>query len=175
MNRNRFEGKVALVTGAGSPRGIGRATALALAREGAKVTITDIVADNVKRVVSELTEISQAIGEVADVRNKDQMVRVVKRTTEALGGLDILVNVAGLTRPTLFLDISEEEYDLVLDVNLKGTFLTTQAAVPAMRERWRHNCLSLFSIGAKRRWRFWHIRLQRGQSRHYGLDQGSCS
>ena len=51
--RNRFEGKVALVTGAGSPRGIGRATALALAKEGAKVTITDIVADNVKRVVSE--------------------------------------------------------------------------------------------------------------------------
>src|SRR5947199_6477196 len=81
--RNRFEGKVALVTGAGSPRGIGRATALALAREGAKVTITDIVANNVKRVVSELEEISQAIGEVADVRNKDQMVRVVKRTTEA--------------------------------------------------------------------------------------------
>ena len=86
MNRNRFEGKVALVTGAGSPRGIGRATALALAREGAKVAITDIVADNVKRVVSELTEVSQAIGEVADVRDKDQMVRVVKRTTETFGG-----------------------------------------------------------------------------------------
>jgi NAD(P)-dependent dehydrogenase (short-subunit alcohol dehydrogenase family) len=69
VNRNRFEGKVAFVTGAGSPRGIGRATALALAREGANVTITDIVADNVKRVMSELTEISQAIGEVADVRD----------------------------------------------------------------------------------------------------------
>ena len=86
MNRNRFEGKVALVTGAGSPRGIGRATALALAREGAKVTITDILADNVKRVVSELTEINQAIGEVADVRDKDQMLRVIKRTTETFGG-----------------------------------------------------------------------------------------
>ena len=120
---NRFAGKVALVTGAGSPRGIGRATALALAREGANVTITDIVADNVQRVVAELNELTQANGEVADVRDKDQMVQVVKRTTEAYGGLDILVNVAGLTRPTLFLDISEEEYDLVLDVNLKGTFL----------------------------------------------------
>src|SRR5260221_4770713 len=130
--RNRFEGKVALVTGAGSLRGIGRATALALAREGARVTITDIVADNVKRVVSELTEISQAMGGEADVRNKDQMVRVVKIKTEAFGGLDILVNVAGLTRPTLFLDISEEEYDLGLDVNFKGTFLSSQAAVPAM-------------------------------------------
>ena len=146
--RNRFEGKVALVTGAGSPRGIGRATALALAKEGAKVTITDIVADNVKRVVSELTEINQAIGEVADVRNKDQMVQVVERTKEAFGGLDILVNVAGLTRPTLFLDVSEEEYDLVLDV--KGTFLTTQAAVPAMLERGGGAIVSLSSVSGQR-------------------------
>src|SRR5205809_7222846 len=92
VNRNRFEGKVALVTGAGSPRGIGRATALALAREGTKVAITDIVAGSVKRVVSELNEISQAIGEVADVRNKDQMVQMVGRTVEQFGGLDILVN-----------------------------------------------------------------------------------
>src|SRR5256885_13076352 len=148
--RNRFEGKVALVTGAGSPRGIGRATALALAREGAKVTITDIVADNVKRVVSELEEISQAIGEVADVRNKDQMVQVVKRTTDTFGGLDILVNVAGLTRPTLFLDVSEEEYNLVLDVNLKGTFLTTQAAVPALLERGGGAIVSLSSVSGQR-------------------------
>src|SRR5256714_4870453 len=148
--RNRFEGKVALVTGAGSPRGIGRATALALAREGAKVTITDIVADNVKKVVSELNEISQAIGEVADVRNKNQMVQVVRRTVEQFGGLDILVNNAGLTRPTLFLDISEEEYDLVLDVNLKGTFLTTQAAVPALLERGGGAIVSLSSVSGQR-------------------------
>src|SRR5437660_5052290 len=97
VNRKRFEGKVALVTGAGSPRGIGRATALALAREGAKVAVTDIVADNVQRVVAELNEISQAIGEVADVRNKQQMIQVVKKTVEAFGGLDILVNNDGLT------------------------------------------------------------------------------
>jgi NAD(P)-dependent dehydrogenase (short-subunit alcohol dehydrogenase family) len=147
---NRFAGKVALVTGAGSQRGIGRATALALAREGAKVTITDIVADNVQRVVAELTEISQAIGEVADVRDKEQMARVVKKTTETFGGLDILVNVAGLTRPTLFLDTTEEEYDLLLDVNLKGTFLTTQAAVPAMLERGGGSIVSLSSVSGER-------------------------
>src|SRR5690348_13251001 len=116
---NRFEGKVALVTGAASPRGIGRATALALAREGAKVVITDIVSEGVQQVVVELNEISQSFGEVADVRDKARMVQVVKKATETYGGLDILVNVAGLTRPTPFLDISEEEYDLVLDVNLK--------------------------------------------------------
>jgi len=135
MLKNRFEGKVALVTGAGSRRGIGRATALALVEEGAKVAITDITPEGVQQVVSELNSIGQSIGEVADVRDKAAMVQVVKKTTEAFGGLDILVNIAGLTRPTLFLDISEEEYDLVLDVNLKGTFLTTQAAVPALLER----------------------------------------
>ncbi len=147
---NRFAGKVALVTGAGSRRGIGRGTALALAREGAKVAITDIVPEGVKQVVAELNEISQAIGEVADVRNKDAMVQVVKKTVEAFGGLDILVNVAGLTRPTKFLEISEEEYDLVLDVNLKGTFLTTQAAVPALLERGGGAIVSLSSVSGQR-------------------------
>jgi NAD(P)-dependent dehydrogenase (short-subunit alcohol dehydrogenase family) len=147
---NRFTGKVALVTGAGSPRGIGRATALALAQEGAKIMITDIVAENVKRVVAELNAISPALGEVADVRDKQAMVQVVKKTTEQFGGLDILINVAGLTRPTLFLDISEEEYDLVLDVNLKGTFLTTQAAVPALLERGGGVIVSLASVSGQR-------------------------
>jgi NAD(P)-dependent dehydrogenase (short-subunit alcohol dehydrogenase family) len=146
----RFDGKIALITGAGSRRGIGRATALALAREGAKICITDIVPESVKSVVVELNEISQAIGEVADVRNKAQMVQVVKKTTDTFGGLDILVNVAGLTRPTQFLDISEEEYDLVLDVNLKGTFLTTQAAVPAILQRGAGAIVSLSSVSGER-------------------------
>lgn len=147
---NRFEGKVALVTGAGSQRGIGRGTALALAREGANITITDIVADNVQRVTSELNTINHAIGEVADVRDKSAMLHVVKKTVETFGGLDILVNVAGLTRPTPFLDVTEEEYDLVLDVNLKGTFLTTQAVVPAMLERGSGTIISLASVSGQR-------------------------
>jgi NAD(P)-dependent dehydrogenase (short-subunit alcohol dehydrogenase family) len=147
---NKFEGKVALVTGAGSRRGIGRATALALVREGAKVAITDVVADGVKQVVAELNEIGQAIGEVADVRNKEQMVQVVKRIVAEFGGVDILVNNAGLTRPTLFLDITEEEYDLVVDVNLKGTFLTTQAVVPALLERGGGAIVSLSSVSGQR-------------------------
>ncbi len=147
---NRFEGKVALVTGAGSQRGIGRATALALAREGARIAITDVAADGVKQVVAELNEISQAIGEVADVRNKEQMVQVVKRIVAEFGGVDILVNNAGLTRPTSFLAITEEEYDLVVDVNLKGTFLTTQAVVPAMLERGGGAIVSLSSVSGQR-------------------------
>jgi NAD(P)-dependent dehydrogenase (short-subunit alcohol dehydrogenase family) len=147
---NRFTGKVALVTGAGSPRGIGRGTALALAKEGAHVVITDIVSESVERVVAELREFSQATGMVADVRNKTTMEQVVKQAVETFGGLDILVNVAGLTRPTAFLDISEQEYDLVLDTNLKGTFLTTQAAVPALLARGGGTIVSLSSVSGQR-------------------------
>lgn len=146
----RFEGKVALVTGAGSRRGIGRATALALLNEGAMVTITDVVPEHVKQVTDELSELGSVLGLVADVRSYAEMERVVRKTTEAFGGLDLLINVAGLTRPTKFLDISEDEYDLVMDVNLKGTFLTTQAATPALLERGGGAIVSLASVSGQR-------------------------
>jgi NAD(P)-dependent dehydrogenase (short-subunit alcohol dehydrogenase family) len=146
----RFEGKVVLVTGAGSERGIGRATALAFAKEGAHVVVTDVVAEGVERVAAELNEHTQAIGAVADVRSKAEMERVVARAVEQFGGLDILINNAGLTRPTKFLDISEGEYDLVVDVNLKGMFMTTQAAVPAMLKRGKGAIVSLSSVSGQR-------------------------
>jgi NAD(P)-dependent dehydrogenase (short-subunit alcohol dehydrogenase family) len=146
----RFEGKVVLVTGAVSERGIGRATALAFAKEGAHVVVTDVVAEGVERVAAELNEHTQAIGAVADVRSKAEMERVVARAVEQFGGLDILINNAGLTRPTKFLDISEGEYDLVVDVNLKGMFMTTQAAVPAMLKRGKGAIVSLSSVSGQR-------------------------
>jgi len=146
----RFAGKVVLVTGAGSERGIGRAVALAFANEGASVVITDVVAAGVERVARELSEHTKALGEVADVRSKAEMARVVARAVEQFGGLDILINNAGLTRPTKFLDISEEEYDLVVDVNLKGMFMATQAAVPAMLKRGKGAIVSLSSVSGQR-------------------------
>lgn len=148
----RFDGKVALITGAGSPKGIGRATAMALAAEGAKIVITDIAADGVARVAEELRAYAhtEVLGEVADVRRKADMLRVVERATAAFGGIDLLVNNAGLTRPTTFLNISEDEYDLVLDVNLKGTFITTQAVVPAMLARGSGAIVSLSSVSGQR-------------------------
>ncbi len=146
----RFDGKVALVTGAGSPKGIGRATALALAAEGAKVVVTDIAADGVARVAEELRAHTDALGEVADVRRKADMERVVEKATAQFGGIDLLVNNAGLTRPTTFLEISEDEYDLVVGVNLKGTFLTTQAVVPAMLARGGGAICSLSSVSGQR-------------------------
>ncbi len=148
--QDRFTNKVALVTGAGSQRGIGRATALALAKEGAKVAITDILPDSVQHVTDELSAIGPALGMVADVRDKQAMLGVVQRIVDTWGRLDILVNVAGLTRPTRFLDIAEEEYDLVMDVNLKGTFLVTQAAVPAMLKHGSGTIVSLSSVSGQR-------------------------
>ncbi|HLZ56534.1 MAG TPA: SDR family NAD(P)-dependent oxidoreductase [Ktedonosporobacter sp.] len=148
--QDRFTNKVALVTGAGSQRGIGRATALALAREGASVVITDVAAEGVHRVTEELQAIRPAMGEVADVRDKKAMLRLVRDITDRFGGLDILINVAGLTRPTSFLDIAEEEYDLVVGVNLKGTFLATQAVVPAMLQRGGGVIVSLSSVSGQR-------------------------
>ncbi|MCA1723186.1 MAG: SDR family oxidoreductase [Thermomicrobia bacterium] len=146
----RFAGKVVLVTGAGSERGIGRAVALAFAREGANVVITDVVAAGVERVAGELSAHAKALGEVADVRSKAAMEGVVARAVETFGGLDILINNAGLTRPTKFLDISEEEYDLVVDVNLKGMFMSSQAAVPAMLKRGKGAIVSLSSVSGQR-------------------------
>jgi NAD(P)-dependent dehydrogenase (short-subunit alcohol dehydrogenase family) len=108
------------------------------------------VAEGVERVAAELNEHTQAIGEVADVRSKAEMERVVARAVAQFGGLDILINNAGLTRPTKFLDISEEEYDLVVDVNLKGMFMTTQAAVPAMLKRGKGAIVSLSSVSGQR-------------------------
>lgn len=146
----RFDGKVALVTGAGSERGIGRATALALAAGGARVVVTDIAADGAARVAAEISRHTDGLGVVADVRDRAAMTRAVAEATARFGGLDYLVNVAGLTRPTGFLDITEEEYDLVLDVNLKGTFITTQAAVPAILARGGGAIVSLSSVSGQR-------------------------
>jgi NAD(P)-dependent dehydrogenase (short-subunit alcohol dehydrogenase family) len=109
-----------------------------------------VVAEGVERVAAELNQHTQAIGAVADVRSKVEMERVVARAVEQFGGLDILINNAGLTRPTKFLDISEEEYDLVVDVNLKGMFMATQAAVPAMLKRGTGAIVSLSSVSGQR-------------------------
>ncbi len=146
----RFVGKVALVTGAGSERGIGRATALALAAAGAQVVVTDIAAEGVARVAAELEAHHGGLGLVADVRDKAAMVAVVRQAVERFGGLDILINNAGLTRPTTFMEISEEEYDLVVDVNLKGMFMASQAAVPAMLARGGGAIVSLSSVSGQR-------------------------
>lgn len=131
-----LDGKVAIVTGAS--RGIGRAVAIALAREGAKVVIN--FAGNVTAANAVLEEITGAGGEAmlhqADVASNDAVEAMVKAVLEKYGHIDILVNNAGITRDNLLMRMKEEDWDAVIDTNLKGIFLCTKSvARPMMKQR----------------------------------------
>ena len=132
----RLSGKRALVTGAS--RGIGRAVALRLAAEGASVALNYHSGREEAETVA--AEIAAAGGSAAtlagNVADAAQAEALVDAAVEALGGLDILVNNAGITRDNLLMRLSEEDWDAVIDTNLKGAFLCTKAAVrPMLRQR----------------------------------------
>ena len=132
-----LSGKVALVTG--GSRGIGRAVALALAERGAQVAVNYVAnAQAAQEVVQQIAGCSGTATAIqGDVSKPEDARRLVDETIAALGGLHILVNNAGLTQDGLLLRMSEEAWDRVLNVNLRGAFLCTKAAVrPMIRQRW---------------------------------------
>jgi NAD(P)-dependent dehydrogenase (short-subunit alcohol dehydrogenase family) len=131
----RFSGKVALVTGAG--RGMGRAVALAFAREGAKVAVNDIVEEAADAVGREVLQLgADVIVLVTDVSQSSEASRMVEQTVSRFGRVDVLVNNAGIARTTSPLeDISDEEWFLVLAVNLSGVFYCTRAVLPHMKKQ----------------------------------------
>lgn len=127
----RLAGKVALITGGTS--GIGQATALLLAQEGAKVALTGRSEERGQAVVKGIARAGgTAIFIRSDVRLAEECRRAVEETLRAFGRLDILFNNAGVFYPNTAPDSSEEEWDLTLDVNLKGTYLMCKFALPAM-------------------------------------------
>jgi NAD(P)-dependent dehydrogenase (short-subunit alcohol dehydrogenase family) len=132
----RLEHKVALITGGTS--GIGEATAVLFAKEGANVTVTG---RNEKRGLAVAEKITNDGGKAifirADVRKAEECRRAVDETLRVFDRLDILFNNAGVFYPHTTLDCTEEEWDLQMDVNLKGTFLMAKAALPHMIERRR--------------------------------------
>jgi NAD(P)-dependent dehydrogenase (short-subunit alcohol dehydrogenase family) len=143
----RLQGKVALVTGAGS--GIGAATARRFAREGALVAINDAKTEGLEAVAGDIRAAgAKALVIAGDVAKKADCERMVKQTTEAFGRLDILVNNAGINRDAMAAKMTEEQWDAVLAVNLKGTFLCAQAALPGMRERAWGRVINTSSIGS---------------------------
>ena len=132
----KIQGQVALVTGAS--RGIGREIALELARQGANVAVN--YAGNealANEVVAEIEAMGQkAIAIRCNVANADEVSSMVKATIEQFGSVDILVNNAGVTRDNLLMRMKEEEWDAVLNTNLKGVFLCTKAVTrPMMKQR----------------------------------------
>lgn len=129
-----LRGRVAVVTGSG--RGIGKAALFALAREGAKVVVTDISDESVMHTQAELTAAGfDAIGVVADVCSEEQVGKLVAKATERWGGVDILVNNAGFTRDKYLTKMAATEWDSVVDTILKGAYVCTRAVLPSMMER----------------------------------------
>ena len=126
--------KVALVTGSG--RGLGACMARMFAEEGARVIITDIAADTARASAQALTDRGfEAISVVGDVTVADDVRRVVDAGMQAYGRIDVLVNNAGFCKDRLIVKMSEEEWDSVVAVVLKGTFLFTRSVVPIMAQQ----------------------------------------
>ncbi len=131
-----LNGKAALVTG--GSRGIGRAICLELGRRGARVAVNYRAnAELAEQVAAEIRAMgSEAFAVGGDVANGDDAAAMVKATVERFGGLDILVNNAGITRDGLLMRMSDEDWDAVHQVNLRGAFLVTRAAMrPMLRAR----------------------------------------
>ena len=128
-----FKGRVAIVSGAG--QGMGRAVAQRLSSGGARLIVNDLNADAAQRTAALIAESGgEAHASPGDVTSSADVRRVVDSALERYGALHILINNAGILRPTAVFDIEEDEWDMVVGVNLKGTYLCSRAALPAMRE-----------------------------------------
>lgn len=129
----QLKDKIAIVTGGG--QGIGRAVCLKFSEAGAKIFVADIDAGSAAKTASEITASGgQAAAFKVNVTDKASVDEMVKSCTAGFGGLDILINNAGVTRDALFLRMKEEQWDFVLDVSLKGSFLCSLAAAKTMRK-----------------------------------------
>ena len=131
--KDEIANKVAIVTGAG--QGMGIAVAERLAQGGSKIVVFDINSDQAEAAISSLNEYSsESMVVTGDVTKKDDVEKAVKDTVDRFGQVDILINNAGVLRPTAVIDIDEKEWDWVVAVNLKGTFLFSQAVLKIMRK-----------------------------------------
>ena len=124
-------GKVAIVTG--GARGIGKSIVEGFAKEGANVVISDILLDVAQELAEKLTRNGTRVLAVkTDVSKKSDAHNLTEAAMKEFGKIDILVNAAGIVRDTMLVDIEEEEWDQVLDINVKGIYLITRAVVPHM-------------------------------------------
>jgi len=129
-----IKGKVILITGSAS--GMGKQTAQRMAERGAKVVINDIVPEKVEQTVGEFEENGfEVLGKVADICSRPAVEEMVKAAVDKFGSIDILVNNAGMEKAGALRKLSEQDWDITLDVNLKGAFLCSQAVHGYMVEK----------------------------------------
>ncbi len=141
--------KTAIISGAASVRGIGRAAARLFAEHGARVAILDFDRAAASEAAASLPGDGH-IGLACDVTDKDACLAAARETLAAFGGADILVNNAGITQPIKFLDIEPGDYDAVLDVSLRGTLYLSQALIPSMQQRRTGSIVCMSSVSAQR-------------------------
>jgi 3-oxoacyl-[acyl-carrier protein] reductase len=137
--------KIAVITGAS--RGIGRSIALALAAQGATIVAVDMEQISTDAIVKELQALGgKALAVVGNVTVPEDVERMIDAATEAFGRVDILVNNAGITRDGLLMRMKDEDWDAVLNVNLKGAFLCTRAAFKVMSKQRYGRIINIASV-----------------------------
>ena len=143
-----LDGQVAIVTGAG--RGIGRATALELARMGAAIVVAEVAKDGAEATAEQVRALGRAALVVpTDVTSRPALAAMADRALAELGRIDVLVNNAGIYRAASTLDVTEEHWDGVMNINARAVFFASQAALPAMIARKRGVIISLASLAGK--------------------------
>ena len=141
----QLKDKIAIVTGA--RRGMGRTHALALAEEGAKVVVSDISLEDCEKVADEIKSSGgQAIAIKCDVTSKKEIDGMVKKTLDEFGKIDILVNNAGILQFKPFLELTEQDWDKMMAINLKGYFLCAQACAKEMAKQKSGSIINISSI-----------------------------
>jgi NAD(P)-dependent dehydrogenase (short-subunit alcohol dehydrogenase family) len=141
-----LSGKAVLVSGGSS--GIGKATVRRFLEEGSRVVFCGIDAEEVRGTAGELSPLGPAVGLACDVSREDDVVTLIEEAERILDGIDVLINNAGIARKARFLDITTEQWDRVLQVNLRGMFLVAQGVARLMAARGRGVIVNMASTNA---------------------------
>ncbi|RJQ22839.1 MAG: 3-oxoacyl-[acyl-carrier-protein] reductase [Nitrospiraceae bacterium] len=143
----RLEGKKAVITGAA--QGIGKSIALGMAREGADICVADVNIENSEKTAQEICALGvKSIAVRLDVSKQDEVAKAFETSVKEFGRIDILVNNAGITRDTVLLRMKEEDWDAVININLKGSFLCSKEAVRIMAKQRYGKIISISSVVA---------------------------